>query len=123
MDIKELVDKYFDQIEIEDVDYVPVDNAKSDVAYLLLNIPTAMLKEYLRLKGQNKKLPDGAEFWKETGLGIRLRNSDKYHGQGHEPLGDILDFLEDEVWGQYQELNTPERIRLDITEVPQFYDD
>ncbi len=118
-----LIDKYFDQIEIEDADFVPINDAVSDAAYLLLNIPMAMLKEYLSLKGQNKELPNGAEFWRETGLGTRLKNSDKYHGQGHvSHLNDILDYLEGDVWGEYQKLNSPERIRLDITEVPKFYD-
>ncbi len=115
MGMDQLVDKYFDQIEIEDTNFV--DHPVTFAAYLLLNIPMAMLKEYLKLKGQNKKLPDGAEFWKETGLGKRLRNSGNYHGQGHEPLEDILGFLGGEVQGDYQELNTTERIRLGITEI------
>ncbi|MBD3249825.1 hypothetical protein GF336_07295 [Candidatus Woesearchaeota archaeon] len=123
MSMDTLMERYFDQIEIEDADFVPIDDAKSYAAYLLLDIPTEMLKEYLRLKGQNRELPDGAEFWKETGLGNLLRNSDKYHGQGHvSHLSDILDYLESNVWGEYQRLNSQERIRLDITEVPEFYD-
>ncbi len=124
MNMNQIVDTYFDQIEIEDADFVPVDDAVSDAAYLLLNIPTEMLRAYLRLKGQNRELPDGAEFWKETRLGSRLRTSDKYHGQGHvSHLSDILDYLDGKVWGEYQKLNSPERIRLDITEVPEFYSD
>ncbi len=122
MDMNQLVDTYFDQIEIEDTNYVPINDAVSDAAYLLLNIPTAMLKEYLRLNGQNRELPDGAEFWKKTGLGKRLRISGKYHSQRHAPLNDILDYLDGDVWGEYQRLNSSERIRLDIREVPEFYD-
>lgn len=115
------MEKYFSQIEIEDADFVSWDNAKSDAAYLLLNVPVTMLKEYMRMKGQNKKLPNGAEFWKETGLVRRLKDSDKYHGQGHVMfLPDVLDYLEGEVDGNYQELNDPERIRLSITEIPEF---
>ncbi len=117
MEMNQLVEKYFDKIEIEDTAYVTVNDAVSDAAYLLLNLPTAMLKEYLKLKGQNKELPDGAEFWKATGLVKRLRNSDKYHGQGHAPLDDILDYLDGEVQGNYQELLNTERIRLSITEI------
>lgn len=121
MGMNELVEKYFGQIEIEDTDYVPIDDVASDVAYVLLNIPIAMLKEYLQLKGQNKELPDGAEFWKETGLCKRLRNCGKYHGQGQEPLYNMLDFLEGEVGAGYQKLgSSSDRIRLDITEIPEF---
>jgi len=117
-EISDILDKYFDQIEVEDIDYVPWDDAVSDVAYLLLIVPTAMLQEYLRLKGQNKNLPDGAEFWKATNLRERLRHSNKYHGQGREPLGDILDFLGRDVQADYQELHDHGRIRLSIYEIP-----
>ena len=112
-----LVDRYFNQIEVEDTDFVPVDDAHSDAAYLLLNVPTAMLKDYLALKGQSKELPDGAELWKDTELGRRLRDSDKYHGQGHADLRDIIEFLQGEVYGQYQRLHDPTKIRLSIKEV------
>ena len=121
MNMNQLVDTYFDQIKIEATDYVRVDYAASNAAYLLLNIPTAMLKEYLRLKCQNGELPDGAEFWKETGLGKRLRNSDKDRGQEHKQLEDVLDYLGGDVWGEYQELNSPGEIWLAITEIPEFY--
>lgn len=119
-EISSLVDKHFAQIEIEDTDYVPWDDADSDGAYLLLVVPKIMLTEYVRLKKQDKTLPDGDEFWKESRLRERLRTSDKYHGQGHEPLGDILDFLGGNVQVNYQELHDSERIRLGIYEVPLF---
>ena len=124
MDLRQLVETYFDQIEIEDANFIPVDDAVSDAAYLLLNIPTEMLNAYSKLKDQNRELPDGAEFWKETGLQNKLRTSDKYHGQGHvSNLSDVLDYLGGKVWGEYRKLNSPERIRLGITEVPEFYSD
>ena len=119
--INTLIEKYLEQIQIEDVDYVPVDGALSDAAYLLLNIPLPMLQEYSKLKGQTTELPDGAEFWRETGLGNRLRNVDK-HSRSHEPLEDILEFLGGEIWGEYYNLGNSERIRLSITEVPEFYE-
>ena len=121
--INTLIEKYFNQIQIEDTDYVPVNGAVSDAAYLLLNIPIQMLQEYSKLKGQNTELPDGAEFWRKTELRKRLKNSDRYPSRGHEPLEDILDFLGGEVWGEYQRLGNSERIRLSITEVPEFYED
>ena len=46
-------------------------------------------------------------------------HGEELDGQGHEPLGDMLDFLDRGVWGEYQRLNTPDRIRLSITEVPE----
>lgn len=120
--INTLIEKYFDQIQIEDTDYVPFDGALSDAAYLLLNIPISMLREYSKLKGQTN-LPDGAEFWKEAGLRKKLRDSDKISRQSHEPLKDILEFLGGEVWGEYQHLGNSERIRLSITEIPEFYEE
>lgn len=123
MDVGELVDNYFDRIEIEDCDYVPVDDATHDAAYLLLSLPMEMLREYCRLRDIGGDLPDGAEFWRESGLLERLRNSDKYHGQGREPLPDILDFLGGDVWGTFQGPSSREQIRLDVTEVPEFYKD
>ena len=120
MDIQTLVDKYFGLIEIEDTDYVPVDDAVSDAAYLLLDIPIAMLEEYARLHDQ-KMPPNGEEFWKETQLASRLRNSGKYRGQGHEPLSDILDFLEGDVAVHYQSLS-PSVMRMSVYEIPRFHD-
>ena len=121
MNIKQLVDTYLDQIEIEDTNYVPMDDSAPDAAYILLNIPIAMLQEYLKLKGQNKELPDGAEFWKETGLREKLKNSGKCVNHGHEPLEDILEFLGGDVQGEYQRLNSKERIKLAINEIPELY--
>lgn len=124
MKVRELVDKYFGEIEVESAEFIPYDEAKSDVAYLLLNIPVAMFKEYLILKGQTKgKFPEGAEFWRETGLGKRLRNSNKDHGQGVSPLLDILDFLEGDVQIDYQDLFSSEKIRFEIMEIPELYID
>jgi len=75
-----------------------------------------MLREYLVLKNPNKELLDGAEFWKETGLGNKLKNFEKYLIRGHAPLKDILEFLNGEVYGIYQSLNVGIKIRLAITE-------
>ena len=122
MKVDELVDKYFDKIEIEDTDYVPFNEAKSYAAHLLLTVPIQMLVRYLKLKKQKRRLPDGAEFWRETNLCKRLRNSDKYHGQGHENLEDILDYLEGNVQVGYEELHVSDRIRLSVIEIPkEFY--
>lgn len=121
MRIPELVEKYFEQIEVEDTAFVSIDDAVSNATYLLLNIPAEMLIKYQELEGSGKRLPDGAEFWKKTGLVTKLRNSAKYQDVGRERLNDILDYLEGNVWGSYQELNTPNRIRLDITEIPEFH--
>lgn len=123
MSMDALMRKYFDEIEIEDADFIPVNDAESDAACLLLNVPTEMLREYLVLKGQDRELPDGAEFWRETGLGNLLRASNKYRGQGHVSyLSDVLDYLEGDVFGEYLKLGSQERIVLDITEVLDLYD-
>ena len=122
MDISELTDKYLEQIEVEDTDYEAVNDAVSDAAYLILILPVEMLSEYQQLKGDTGgEFPDGAEFWKETGLLGRLRTSGKIPTHAHAPLNDILEYLGGEVWGDYQSLNDSKRIRLQITEVPKFY--
>ncbi len=120
MDVNDLVDKYFEQIAIEVVDYVPVDDAVHDAAYITLNIPLEMLRGYSKLKGLSGELPDGAEFWEETNFVKRLRDSDKSILHEYQPLGDILDSLEEYVEGTYQKLINSERIRLDITEIPEY---
>lgn len=121
MDMKRLVTKYFDEIQIEDTDYVPWDDAVHDAAYLSLNLPTAVIEQYQKIQGINK-MPDAAEFWHKTELSERLANSGKYHGQGHEPLEDILEFLDGEVQAHWQTI-TDTRIRLEVYEIPRVYDD
>ena len=121
MNFDELVDKYFEEIEIGDTDYLPEDDCEYDIAYILLRIPLDMLRDYQRLKGRKEKeLPNGSEFWLETKLCEKLMDSNKYNGQGHEPLEDILEFLEVDVNFNYQELgqHNSRRIRLSISEIP-----
>ena len=110
-----LVDTYFDRIEIEDTDFYPSDGV--DLAFVSLNIPKEMLQEYLRLKGQDRDLPDVAEFWKDTDMLRRLWESDKYHGQGHEPLEHVLRYLDGAVWGEYSEREEG-IVTLDVFEEP-----
>ncbi|VVB59749.1 Uncharacterised protein [uncultured archaeon] len=121
MNAAQLIDKYFEQIEIERSDCVPIDNAVSDASELGLIIPLAVLKEYSVLNGLNsEKLPEGVKLWKESGLVKRLRNSGKTVYREHQPLNDVLDYLEGSVWSNYQALNDSRRIRWTITEIPKF---
>ncbi|NOQ37916.1 hypothetical protein GQ472_03425 [archaeon] len=115
-ELDNLMDKYLDKIFIEYVDYEPVDDAVSDAAMITLNVPLEMLKDYQALKGQDQDLPDPAEFWKDTQLAKLLKDCDKVFHQ-REPLLDILYFLDGDVDGEYQKLQDPERIRLEIYEV------
>jgi hypothetical protein len=123
MNVNELVEQYFGQIEIEDTNYVAVDDAVSDAAYILLILPTRMLRDYQKIKGSRKKLPDPVEFWKETGLCEKLRMHESTFNGGHANLSDVLDYLGGDVWGNYQKLSMKDnsRIRLDITEIPEFH--
>ncbi|MCK4730722.1 MAG: hypothetical protein KAT28_05380 [Candidatus Aenigmarchaeota archaeon] len=122
MSIDALVDKYFEQIAIEVTAYVPVDDAVSDAAHITLNLPLAMLREYSKLKGLDEELPDGAKFWKEINIIKRLRDSGKFIYHEYQLLRDILDFLGDDVEVTYQKYDS-EKIRLDITEIPEFLPD
>jgi hypothetical protein len=123
MDYKALIDRYIKDLEVEDVDYVPVDDCSHDAAYLLLNLPTGMLREYSRMaNGNDNQLPDGVSFWRETGLGLRLQEVDRKKVRTHEPLADILEVLNAKgvaLDARYQEFADKKRIRLSIEEMPE----
>ena len=124
MGMQELVDKYFNQIEVAYTDYVPVSDAKSDAAIITLEIPSAMVREYQRLKGSRKRFPDGVEFWRETGLLSRLEKSDKVPGRAHSntTLGDVLDYLGGKCWADFARISK-DKVELSLTEVPEFDED
>ncbi|HIH25868.1 hypothetical protein J4476_01875 [Candidatus Woesearchaeota archaeon] len=52
MGVEELAEKYHRDIKIEDMDTVPWDDAKHDVATLTLLIPRTMLEEYKRVTNE-----------------------------------------------------------------------
>jgi len=124
MRMQELVDRYFNQIEVTYTGYVPISDAKSDVATITLEIPFAMIREYQRLKDSRKRLPDGAEFWRETGLLTRLKNSDKVSRHAHfdTTLSDVLDYLGGKCWVDFARMSK-DKVKLSVTEVPDFYED
>lgn len=129
--MNKLVDKYFDQIQVESTEYLDGDDVGCDAAYLLLQLPIQMLRDYqeLRKSGyvefpvgkldniQLEKLPEGVQFWKETGLKERLQESCKYVIGSYESLDDILIFLGGNVSVDYQNIHSSERIRMSITEI------
>ena len=117
--IKELVDRYIEEIYIDCVDYIPWDDATYDCAYLALNVPKVFLDDYLVLQGQkNKKWPDGIELWKTTELQKRLEG--KKPRRLHAPLSDILEFLGGRVQVEYYDYGV--RVEIGITEFPQKFD-
>ena len=118
MELNLLPQKYYEQIEIEDTDYVPVNDAPSDAAYLLLRIPSKMLDEYQKLREEVKSLPNANEFLRETGILEYLRKNLKpvYRG-GHEPLADILEFLEGDFEADFEVTGVFGKIRLRVIEV------
>jgi hypothetical protein len=124
MGIQELVDRYFNQIEVAYTDYAIINDAKSDAATITLEVPFTMIKEYQRLKGSRKRLPDGAEFWRETGLLARLKNSDKVPRRAYSntTLGDVLDYLGGKCWVNFTRMSK-DKVELSLTEVPDFYED
>jgi len=124
MTMQELVDRYFNQIKVTYTDYVPINDAKSDAATITLEIPSEMIREYQRLKGSRKRLPDGAEFWKETGLLERLKSSNKVPERAHSntTLGDVLDYLGGKCWVDFAR-TSKDRVELSLTEIPEFDED
>jgi len=123
-EISKLVDTYFEEINIADTGFVEIyEDVGYDNAYLALDIPIGMLRDYLKLKKQERELPDAEEFWKETNLLERLRGSDKYKGQGHAPLLNILDFLKSKVEADFYKqknldsLDNTQKILMEICEL------
>jgi len=123
MTIHALVERYWNQIEVEEIDYITYDNAKHDAAYLLLSLPLPLLREYQALKSDSKELPDATEFWKESGLLGRLKETDRVFRNGHEQLRDILAYLQGKIRVTYETSGSSERIFLDVTEIPKFYEE
>ncbi len=118
-EIENLVDKYFNDIQIENSDFIPRDGDASDVSYILLNLPLNFLKEYLIIKNQNRELPDVAEFWRDTNFVNKLKNLDKSKFVTHALyLPDLLQYLHGDIEGGYQKHPNPKRIRMEITEIP-----
>ena len=120
--IAELVQQYLPRIEVENVDYVPWNDATHDCAYLLLIVPKTFLQEYLTITKETTKIPggmpDGEKLWKETALREKL--SSKIPLREHEPLADILEFLGGKVQVDYQDCG--ESVRISIYEYPRELD-
>lgn len=116
-DIESLVDKYFSQIEVESADFLPEDDSESDsdFAHITLILPRSLLTEYNHIKRYGEKLPDPSAFWKETNLCYKLREVSEYPHQSPY-LSTVLSFLDRDVRGSYQELNDPNKVRLEIHE-------
>ena len=86
-----------------------------------MEIPRAMLREYQRMQGSSKHLPDPEEFWKRSGLCKRLRIYEQ-RDVDHENLWDVLDWLDEtNLEAKYRKANSQERIELVITEIPEEY--
>ena len=117
MDISLLVDNYLDQIIVEHTEFLAVNDADCDPTCLILNVPTAMLREYAHLTGKDHDFPDGVGFWRKTKLKDKLYRPGIQIRHEYVPLATILDFLGGEVDVAYQKLPDPDRILLDITEV------
>ena len=113
-----LMDKYFDEIYIESADYEPMDvDITFDVAAITLNVPVEMLKEYQELKGQDGDMLEPAEFWKDTKLAERLKDYNATFNL-YRTLPDVLDCLIGPVSGTYHRMQDPERMMMEIYEVP-----
>ncbi len=124
--IEKLMEKYIKQIEIEEAGLEPVDAAfgKPDGASLNLIVPIIMLKEYLKLKGQRKNLPDPEEFRKDTNLIDRLYQHCPIDKVYQSPVEDVLSILgiRGELECEYHDLFTrPGYIRVSISEIKSQY--
>ncbi len=99
---EQIADKYLPQIKFTRAYFY--DNATSPFpACIHLDIPTAMLTEYVYLKNKNEipKDHDGereflTDFWKETGLAKKLmthENACKIPEESNESPIDMLEYL------------------------------
>ena len=120
-----LVNQYWDQIVVDYTDYEPINDTDRDAACIGLLVPLALLRGYQRLNNASARtLPDGGQFWRDTNLCLRLRDSPKRVNREHEPLADMLDSLGGDVCFGYQRLGKSLMIRLNIYEdVPLVYQD
>ena len=116
MSMVNLTKKYLDQIKVSYVDFVIIDGSAvdCDAAYITLEIPRAMLREYSRIKTGTNNYPDPEEFWKETGLVDLLKGSGiKQNGVY---LDDALEYLKDsDVFAEYArggKLNLPKSLSI-----------
>ena len=120
MGVEELAEKYHREIKIEDMDTVPWDDAKHDVAQLTLLIPRTMLEEYKIVTKEEDV--NSENFWKNTGLYEILDRLEII--KSHQRLVDIKPYLSGKVdihlYGQ-DKCNT---FRLTIIEYPkEFHED
>lgn len=105
-DFSVLADNYLDSILVEDSDFVIHDNASHDVASLNIQLPTAMLLEYLSMKGIQDWKFDGVEFVKETKLVEKLEASEKSEYSWYrQPLLDTAYWLKGEIYVSYEVLS------------------
>lgn len=74
MDIGKLVDKHFDEIEVTNINYEPVDDSTHDCSNIYLDIPTEIIRAYQEAKGLGADEFNPAEFFKDAGLAEKLEN-------------------------------------------------
>ena len=111
--IKKLVNKYLGQMNLRRVDYDPLE----ENARVWLDVPVAMLEEYSQIRARRGELPDGTEFWKETGLAEIIRRRKKFcqrFGSCH--LNDVLSQLTGAIRTEYINSRSPKRIVLTVVE-------
>lgn len=112
--ISNLIEKYFDEIKIEEIGFEPDYGAVSDAAYMIINIPKKMIEGYQKLKEKNVSALD---FWKGTNLRKKLRRLNKF--EDSTSVNDILDFLDGKILAEFRQ-SSGERIRMYITEIPEY---
>lgn len=111
--LTDLADKYFEQIRVESTGYGFLDAVNRTSSYyagaqISISIPAQMLLEYLQVANLKRRLPHPAEFWRETDLTEKLRNYKRAISYEEISLDEILNLLQVNIIGSYENLDLPE---------------
>jgi hypothetical protein len=122
--INDLFEKYKGRIVVESIDFDwdkgSLYNLDFAPAYVKIIIPGEMVEEYRKLTQEKGKseYPSATKFVKETGFLEKLRKSDiKIINKNWNNIGDVLDFLERDLYSaRFQALESKD-VKLEIEEI------
>lgn len=99
--VEELTNRYFNEIHIESVDFIPTRKAEDNkVAQITLRVPTNLLWAYSVMRTGKKTLPDFVALWNE--LGLRKKLKQHHTNPRSNRINHILEYLRGDVQARYQ---------------------
>lgn len=129
--IDDLINRYMGEIEILNAELLPPPYSPDPqretrhLAHLELSVPTRMIKEYKRIMGLTKKLPNAKRFLIETGLLRRLEGKGlAEYGQTEEgevsaiEVSEVLEYLLGKVYAEYGDSDN-NSTTIEVKEIPE----